>query len=141
MNEAKKHNSPPYSLYQTNLPSIQLSTDWNRTRWWKLITYTDVTPTTWLWQETLEEYRGGNKKRSIQRNWQHKTKQNKNTTQYVMDTTIHKQKAKCIQSFNVFFYCRTRMVHTRSINFTTSVGQKERWRHHLLIPSWTLLEP
>ena len=43
------------------------------------------------------EYRIGNQKWTIQRNWQHrvqKTKTNKiekNTTQYVLDTTIQKQ--------------------------------------------------
>jgi hypothetical protein len=41
-------------------------------------------------QITIREYQRGNKKkRTIQRNWQHKT--NKNTTQYVLDTTIRKQ--------------------------------------------------
>ena len=43
----------------------------------------------------VREYRRGNKKRTIQRNWQTGTqdeeKQNKNTTQYVLDTTIRKQ--------------------------------------------------
>jgi hypothetical protein len=36
--------------------------------------------------------RRGNKKWTIQRNWQQdEEKQNKNTTQYVFDTTIRKQ--------------------------------------------------
>ena len=40
----------------------------------------------------VREYRKGNQKIIIQRNWQQeKEKQNKNTTQYVLDTTIHKQ--------------------------------------------------
>ena len=44
----------------------------------------------------VREYRRGNQKRTIQRNWQqkeHKTKQNKqkNTTQYVLDNNICKQ--------------------------------------------------
>ena len=44
----------------------------------------------------VSEYRRGNQKWTIQKNWQHmihktKTKQNKNTTQYVLYTTIHKQ--------------------------------------------------
>jgi hypothetical protein len=42
------------------------------------------------------EYRRGNQKWTIQRNWQHKVyktkkKENKSTTQYVLDTTLHKQ--------------------------------------------------
>jgi len=44
----------------------------------------------------IGEHRIGNKKWTIQRNWQHrvhntKKKQNKNTTQYVLDTTLRKQ--------------------------------------------------
>ena len=42
----------------------------------------------------LENTEGENKKWTIQRNWQHrvnKTKKNKNTTHYVLDTTIRKQ--------------------------------------------------
>jgi hypothetical protein len=38
------------------------------------------------------EYRRGNQKWAIQRNWQQdEDKQKKNTTQYVLDTIIHKQ--------------------------------------------------
>ena len=41
------------------------------------------------------EYRSGNQQWTIQRNWQHrvhktKKKQSKNTTQYVLDTTMRK---------------------------------------------------
>ena len=42
----------------------------------------------------VKEYRNGNTKLTIQRNWQHrvhKSKKNKNTTQYVLDTTMRKQ--------------------------------------------------
>ena len=41
----------------------------------------------------VREYRRGNQIWTSQRNWQHKTKKNKtkNTTQYVLDTTVHKQ--------------------------------------------------
>ena len=44
----------------------------------------------------VREYRRGNQKRTIHRNWQHrvhKTKKykTKNTTQYVLETTMHKQ--------------------------------------------------
>jgi hypothetical protein len=44
----------------------------------------------------VREYRKGNKKWTIQRNWhlslqKNEEKQNKNTTQYVLDTTICKQ--------------------------------------------------
>jgi len=44
----------------------------------------------------VREYRRGNQKWTIQKNWQHnygtqdEEKQNKNTTQYVLDTTIRK---------------------------------------------------
>jgi hypothetical protein len=43
-----------------------------------------------------KEYRRSNQIWTIQRNWQYRThktqdKQMKNTTQYVLDTTIHKQ--------------------------------------------------
>ena len=38
------------------------------------------------------EYRRGNQKWAIQRNWQQdEEKQNKNTTHHVLDTTIRKQ--------------------------------------------------
>ena len=39
----------------------------------------------------VREYRRGNQKWTIQRNWQHEEKQNKNKAQYVLDTTMHKQ--------------------------------------------------
>jgi hypothetical protein len=39
----------------------------------------------------FREYRRGNQKWTMQGNWQ-PTDQNKNTTQYVLDTTIRKQK-------------------------------------------------
>ena len=42
----------------------------------------------------VSEYRRGSQKFEIQRNWQHRveiTKKNKNTTQFVLDTTMHKQ--------------------------------------------------
>jgi len=46
-------------------------------------------------------YQSDNQKWIIQRNWQHRVhktldedKQNKNTTQYVLDTTIRKQKSR-----------------------------------------------
>jgi len=44
----------------------------------------------------VREHRRGNQKWTIQTNWQHrvhkrKTKQNKNRTEYVLDTTIRKQ--------------------------------------------------
>jgi hypothetical protein len=42
----------------------------------------------------VREYRRGNQKRTIQINWQHRQDeeiQNKNTTQYVLDTTMRKQ--------------------------------------------------
>jgi hypothetical protein len=40
----------------------------------------------------VREYRRGNQKKTIQINWQQdEQKQNKNTTQYVLDTTIRKQ--------------------------------------------------
>ena len=38
----------------------------------------------------FREYRRGNQKWTMQENWQ-PTDQNKNTTQYVLDTTIRKQ--------------------------------------------------
>ena len=49
-------------------------------------------------QINVREHRKGHKKWTIQRNWPHmvqKTKKNKSTIQYVMDTTIrnkHKQR-------------------------------------------------
>ena len=47
------------------------------------------------------EYRKGNQKWTIQRNWQHEEKQNKNTTQYVLDTTMRKQtQIVCITTRN-----------------------------------------
>ena len=46
-------------------------------------------------QINVREYQRGNQKRTIHRNWQHRvhmTKKNKiKTTQYVLDTTMHKQ--------------------------------------------------
>ena len=47
-------------------------------------------------QINVREYRRGNQKRKIQRNWQHRgtqdeEKQAKTTAQYVLDTTVHKQ--------------------------------------------------
>ena len=39
----------------------------------------------------VREYRRGNQKWTIHRNWQHEEKQNKNATQYVLDTAIRKQ--------------------------------------------------
>jgi hypothetical protein len=46
----------------------------------------------------VREYRRGNNKWTIQRNWQHKVyqtqdndKKAKNTTQYMLDSTMHKQ--------------------------------------------------
>ena len=39
----------------------------------------------------VREHRRANQKWTIQRNWQHEGKQSKNTTQYVLDTTIRKQ--------------------------------------------------
>jgi len=44
----------------------------------------------------VREYRRGNQKWTIQRNWQHcgtqdEEKQNRNTTQYELDTTMSKQ--------------------------------------------------
>ena len=50
----------------------------------------------WYLIKRQENTEGGNEKRTIQRNWQHrahksKKKQNKNTTQYAWDTTIRKQ--------------------------------------------------
>jgi len=45
-------------------------------------------------QINVREYGRGNQERTIQRNWQHwvhKTMKKKNTTPYVLDTTIHKQ--------------------------------------------------
>jgi len=40
----------------------------------------------------VREYRRGNKKWTIQRNWQHSVhKTKKNTSQYVLDTTLRKQ--------------------------------------------------
>ena len=44
----------------------------------------------------VREYRRGNQKWAIQRNWQHRIhktqkRQTKNTTQYATDTTIHTQ--------------------------------------------------
>ena len=44
-------------------------------------------------QINVREYRRGNQKWTIQRNWQQddKKNQNKNTTQYVLDNTIRKQ--------------------------------------------------
>jgi len=46
----------------------------------------------------VRENRRGNQEWTIQRNWKHwvhktqdEDKQNKNTTQYALDTTIHKQ--------------------------------------------------
>ena len=51
-----------------------------------------------LYEINVSEYRRDNKKWTIQRNWQHRVyntkdeeKQNKNTTQYVLNTTILKQ--------------------------------------------------
>jgi len=49
-------------------------------------------------KKNVREYRRGNQKWTIQKNLQHigytrlrKTKQKKNTTQYMLDTTIRKQ--------------------------------------------------
>ena len=40
----------------------------------------------------VREYRMGNEKLTIQRNWQQdEEKQNQNTTQYMLDTTMRKQ--------------------------------------------------
>ena len=43
----------------------------------------------------VRKYRRGNHKWTVQRNWQHRVQdkgtQNKNTTQYVLDTTMRKQ--------------------------------------------------
>ena len=49
----------------------------------------------------FREYRKGNQKWTIQRNWQHrvdktKKKQNKNKAQNVLDTTIHRYKSLII---------------------------------------------
>jgi hypothetical protein len=51
-----------------------------------------------VYKINVREYRRGNLKWTIQRNWQHsvhktqyKDKQNKSTTQYVFDTTMSKQ--------------------------------------------------
>jgi hypothetical protein len=45
--------------------------------------------TVYSWTNKLREYRSGIQKWTIQRNWQQdEEKQNKNTTQYVLDTTI-----------------------------------------------------
>ena len=46
------------------------------------------------WREyiNVREYRRGNQKWTIQRNWQHRVHNTKkNTTQYALDTTMHKQ--------------------------------------------------
>jgi hypothetical protein len=44
------------------------------------------------WEINIREYRRDNQKGEIQRNWQHRIhKTNKNTAQYVLDTTICKQ--------------------------------------------------
>ena len=44
-------------------------------------------------QINVREYRRGNQKWTILKNWQQdEEKQNKNTTQYVLDTTMRKQK-------------------------------------------------
>ena len=48
-----------------------------------------------LYRRHVREYQEGNQKWTIHRNWQykvHKTKKNKNTTQYALDTTIHQNK-------------------------------------------------
>ena len=37
------------------------------------------------------EYRRGNQKKKIQSNWQQRSKTKKNTTLYVLDTTMRKQ--------------------------------------------------
>jgi hypothetical protein len=47
-------------------------------------------------KKNVREYRRGNQKWTIHRNWQHRVhktqdKQNKHTTQYMLDTTMHKQ--------------------------------------------------
>jgi len=58
----------------------------------------------------VREYRSGNQKWTIQRNWQHwvhktqhEDKQNTNITQYVLDTTIHKQTQKSIVALILIF--------------------------------------
>jgi hypothetical protein len=55
----------------------------------------------------VRECRKGNKKWTIQRNWQHRVhktnkKQNKNTTQYVLDTTSTQTKLKVRQRSSIF---------------------------------------
>jgi len=46
----------------------------------------------WTIVFSVREYRSGNQKWTIQRNWQHRVhKTKKNTTQYVLDTTMCKQ--------------------------------------------------
>jgi hypothetical protein len=45
-------------------------------------------------EQNVKKYRRGNQQWTIQRNWQHtqdENKQNKHTTQYVLDTTMRKQ--------------------------------------------------
>ena len=45
----------------------------------------------WIYQINIREYRTSNQKWTIQRNWQQdEEQQTKNTTQYVLDTTIRK---------------------------------------------------
>ena len=41
-------------------------------------------------QINVREYQRGKQKWTIQRKWQHEDKQNKNATQYVLDTTVRK---------------------------------------------------
>ena len=64
------------------------------------------TPPLYNWQyyinKRLENTEGAIQKRTIQRKWQnrvHKTKINKNTTQYVLDTTINNER-KMMQRFH-----------------------------------------
>jgi hypothetical protein len=45
-----------------------------------------------MWYINFREYQRDNQKWTIQRNWQQdEEKQSKNTTQYVLDTTMHKR--------------------------------------------------
>jgi hypothetical protein len=58
--------------------------------------YTELNEILNLKNLIVYKYSSGNQKWTIQRNWQHdEEKQNKNTTQYVLDTTMRKHTQIC----------------------------------------------
>ena len=69
--------------------------------------------TVYSWTNKLREYRSGIQKWTIQRNWQQdEEKQNKNTTQYMLDTTIRKQLE--VKTNRTSFLCGNRNGHHKT---------------------------